>query len=82
MGNRLWRFDCEILDGRKGQHSTSAVILIRLARWIKTEGGQVIISPELMTAEEIDLHIDELKKDLDAVAKKAKAALQEAKSDQ
>ena len=78
MGNRLWRFDCEILDGRKGQHSTSAVILIRLARWIKTEGGQVIISPELMTAEEIDRYFDELKLDLDAVAKNAKVALRKA----
>lgn len=81
MGNRMWRFDYEILGGRKGQHPTSSVILIRLDRWIKTEGGQVVISPELMTAGEIDEHIDALKKDLDAVAKNAKVALRKANTE-
>ncbi len=39
------------------------------------------ISPSLMTEKEIDLYIPLLKKDLDAVAKKAKAALRRAQKE-
>ena len=41
----------------------------------------MLISPDLMTAGEIDEHVDELKKDLDAVAKNAKVALRKANSE-
>ena len=81
MGSRLGRFNYEILGGKKGQYPTSAVAQIILTRWTKSERGAVLISPDLMTAAEIDLHVDELKRDLDAVAKNAKAALRKAKSD-
>ena len=78
MGSRLRQFDYKILGGRKAEYPTSAVAQIRLARWTETEGGAVQVSPDLMTSEEIDLHVDALKKDLDAVAKNAKAALRKA----
>ncbi len=43
--------------------------------------NSVLISPDLMTPAEIDLHVDALKKDLDAVAKNAKVALRKANSE-
>ena len=80
MGSRLGRFDYKVLGGRKAQYPTSAVVQICLARPTKSERGAVLISSDLTTAAEIDLHVDELKKDLDAVAKNAKAALRKANS--
>ncbi len=81
MGRRLGRFDYKILGGRKAEYPTTAAVQIRLAHWTKSEGGQVLISPHLMTAGEIDFHVDALKKDLDAVARNAKVALRKANSE-
>lgn len=80
MGRRIGRFDYEILGGRKAKPPTSALVQICLARPTISERGAVQISSDLITAGEIDLHIDELKKDLDAVAKNAKAALRRSNS--
>ena len=81
MGSRLGRFGYKILAGGKAQYPTSAVVHICLARWTESERGAALISPELMTAAEINTYVDDLKKDLDAVAKNAKAALRKANSE-
>ena len=81
MGSRLGRFDYKILGGRKAEYPTNAAVQIRLAHWTESEGGQVFISPHLMTAGEIDFQVDLLKKDLDAVARNAKVALRKASSE-
>ncbi len=53
---------------------------ICLERWSTTEENVPTLSPELANKKEIDTHIRELKKDLDNVGRRAKAALKTAKS--
>jgi hypothetical protein len=66
----------------KDQLPSNPIVQIILDNWTSDKGNDTpIISPHLMTAGEIDHHINALKKDLDAVAVKAKAALVLAKAD-
>ena len=54
---------------------TSPVVEICLDRRSGDREGHVLISPHLMTAREIDDHIDALIEDLEAVRRRAKRAL-------
>jgi hypothetical protein len=62
------------------QSGSKRSIRICLKEWTEwEEGGAPAISSNLMSESEIDVCIDQLKADLDAVAKKAKRALKAAK---
>ncbi len=50
-------------------------IQIYLDHWMHDMAGRVLISPYLMTAREIDDHVDALVEDLEAVRSRAKHAL-------
>lgn len=54
---------------------TSPIVEICLDHWSEDREGHVLISPHLMTAREIDDHIDALIEDLKAVRSRAKRAL-------
>ena len=63
-----------VLYGGPDDH-TSPIVEICLDNWSENSIGHVLVSPHLMTAGEIDEHIDALIKDLEAVRKRAKRAL-------
>ena len=63
-----------VLHGGPENH-TSPVVQICLNRVRRNQEGRVLISPHLMTAREINDHIDALIKDLEAVCSRAKRAL-------
>lgn len=83
MSKTIKQFNFSIYKMRgKDQLPYNPIIQIVLSRWSIDKGEDTpIISPHLMTAGEIDHHIGELKKDLDAVRVKAKAALALAKAE-
>lgn len=55
-------------------------IEIVLDHWSSDSNSPPAVSPHLMSDREIDLHIQQLKDDLDAVGQKAKAALRSAQT--
>ncbi len=63
-----------VLYGGPENH-TSPIVKICLDNWSEDNEGYLLISPHLMTAREIDDHIDALIKDLEAVRRRAKRAL-------
>ena len=63
-----------VLYGGPENH-TSPIVEICLDNWSEDNEGNVFISPHLMTAGEIDDHIDALIEDLEAVRRRAKRAL-------
>ena len=73
MSKTIGRFT-HVLYGGPENH-TNPIVEIRLDHWSEDKEGHVLISPHLMTAGEIDEHIDALIKDLEAVRSRAKRAL-------
>ncbi|MFD1555701.1 hypothetical protein ACFSHT_08690 [Paraburkholderia silviterrae] len=59
----------------KGGYPVAPFIRLGIAEYSETEGVAPTISPDLATDAEIDAQIDRLKKDLDRVAREAKATL-------
>jgi hypothetical protein len=57
------------------------LVTVCLKKWSTTDGGSPTVTPQ-MTELEIDATIEALKADLDAVAKRAKAAIRRAKEKQ
>ncbi len=83
MSNTIGQFDYSIAQLGKASKSLpfSPWVHICLKSWGSTEAGSgaPLISSQLMTEEEIDSHIKALIDDLQAVGKRAKKALKEAK---
>jgi len=73
MSKTIGRFT-HVLHGGSETY-TSLIVQIYLDHWGKDRGGRILVSPHLMTAREIDDHIDALINDLEAVRRRAKRAL-------
>jgi hypothetical protein len=74
MGNRLGRFDYEILGGTE-KIPVTPLAHITLQHSSTLKSGRIAISATLTTSE-VDGYIELLKADLDAVGAKAKRALE------
>lgn len=83
MSNTIKKFDYRIIKMKKGDKLPfNPHVEIVLQQWTSNKDDSTpIISPNLMTEAEIDWHIQQYKADLDAVGKKAKAALLRAKDE-
>ena len=78
MANTVGTFDYRILAPKKGDLPFNAIVHIVLKRWSTIEDRQPCLSPQLMTEQEIDWHIQAYKDDLDHVGRLAKRALNRA----
>lgn len=78
----IGRFSFEVFKRTKDmQLPMHPFVRLCLKRWGDTVGGPTdspALSPQLMTEQEIDRHIDELKEDLEKVRSEAKRALRKA----
>lgn len=82
MSKTIKQFDYRIIKMKKEDTLPfSPHIEIVLDHWVEQNNNTPIISSALMSEAEIDGHIQLLKIDLDAVGKKAKAALLRAKTE-
>lgn len=83
MSKTIRQFDYRVYKMKKTDTlPNDPIVQIILEHWMRDSGGDApIISPHLMTEGEIDEHIQALKADLDAVGKRAKAALAQAKTE-
>jgi hypothetical protein len=80
MGKTIGQFDYSIKAMKKEfPLPFDPQVLIHLQHW-GMEDGAPLVSASLMSESEIDRHIQDLKDDLDAVGKRAKAALVRAKA--
>jgi hypothetical protein len=76
MNKTIGQFGYILTKTEKGdQIPTNPIVQICLQKWSEQENGGIVISPHLMTAAEIDWHIDAYIKDLEAIRHKAKKAL-------
>ena len=76
MNETLKQFDYRIVKAAPDSAIPFApfvAIVVSAVHMVKN--GLLTISSQLVTAEEIDQHVNDLKKDLDVVGKAAKAAL-------
>lgn len=84
MTNTIGQFDYSITKLGKGSKTLpfNPWVHICLKSWGNTDvgSGAPLISAQLMSEEEIDTHIKDLKDDLDAVGTRAKKALKDAKA--
>jgi len=81
MAATIKRFDYSITKMKESDpYPFDPIVRICLARVAKNNKGEIEISPDLMTEDEIDHYIGELKSDLDAVGKRAKSALKSARA--
>ena len=79
MANTIGAFDYQLIASKKGdQIPFDAIIHIVPKRFSRDEDGWPRLSPELMSAQEIDSFIRACKEDLDYVGHRAKRALQRA----
>lgn len=79
MSNTIQQFNFRITKMKKeDSYPFSPYVQIVLERLFTTNDGASVISSELMTEDDIDRHIYELKADLDVIGKKAKAGLRHA----
>lgn len=81
MANTIGKFDYEITKmGENDQLPFDPIVILYLKSYgVKSPGGVPTLSPTLMTDSEIDMYIQELKRDLDVVGRNAKKALATAK---
>jgi hypothetical protein len=76
MNETIGQFDYILTKTEKGdQIPMNPIVQICLQKWSEQENGNIVISPHLMTAAEIDWHIDAYIKDLEAIRHEAKKAL-------
>jgi len=82
MSKTIGRFSYDVQQmGKNHQIPFDPVIQLILKHWGRVQNdGAPCISPDLATEEEISRYIEDLKDDLDAVGKKAKSALREARA--
>lgn len=79
MSKTIKRFEYRVIKMRKHDRLPfNPHVEIVLEHWATGNDGVPIVSPHLMTDIEIDEYVQQLKADLDAVGKKAKAALRRA----
>jgi hypothetical protein len=78
VSTTIKQFDYSITKGRPGDTPFSPHVVLTLAGHGTNEDGTPLLSANLMTSAEIDFQIQALKDDLDAVGKRAKAALAKA----
>lgn len=83
MSKTIKQFDYQVIKMKKEDTLPfDPHIEIVLDHWVSQKNNSTpIISPHLMSETEIDGHIQQLKIDLDAVGKRAKAALLRAKEE-
>lgn len=82
MSKTIKQFDYQTIKMVKGDKLPfNPHVVIVLDHWTSNGDGPPIISPQLMSEREIDEYVQQLKVDLDAVAKTAKAALSRAKDE-
>ena len=82
MSKTIKQFDYRTIKMKKGDRLPfNPHVEIVLDHWVEQNNDTPIISPALMSEAEIDGHIQLLKIDLDAVGKRAKAALLRAKAE-
>jgi len=79
MGRTIGKFAFRIIKmDKKPKMPFNPIVTITLDNWSTSDDEVPTISANLMTEGEIDYHIQALKNDLDAVGKRAKAALRKA----
>ena len=78
MAKTVGRFDYRILAPKKGDRPFNAIVHIVPKTYSSNEDGWPLLSPQLMTEQEIDWHVQAYKEDLDRVGRLAKRALQRA----
>ena len=82
MGKTIGQFGYRIRAPKKRRGVSfipfKAIVHVVPTHYSKDEDGWPRLSPELMSEQEIDGHLQELKKDLDRVGRLAKRALQRA----
>lgn len=82
MSKTIEQFNYRVIKMAKGDNLPfDPYVEIVLDHCSRNDDDTPIISPKLMTEEEIDWHIQQLKVDLDAIGKRAKAALLKAKAE-
>ncbi len=79
MSVNTYYLQYSICGGKDKHYPTSPVVNICLKGWMSNEEkgdkGPPIISPDLMTEDEIDLHVKKLKSELETIRIEAKEAL-------
>lgn len=81
MANTIKQFFFLVMQMKKSdQFPSNPIVTICLDNWSPTKDGVPVISPHLMSEGEIDDYVEALKADLDAVNRRAKAALKKAKA--
>ena len=80
MSKTIGQFDYRIIKMEKDSNLPfNPIIQITLQHWTTGNADDTpTISPHLMTEGEIDYHIEALKRDLDAVGRRAKSVLRRA----
>ena len=81
MAKTIRQFSYKILQMPKGSRRPfNPIVILNLDHWTGGTDDAPQVSPHLMSEGEIDWQIEALKADLDAVYKRAKRALKNAKS--
>ena len=81
MAGTIKQFNYKIIKMKKtDQMPFSPIVILNLDHWTGDDGDAPQVSPHLMTEDEIDARIIDLKADLDAVGQRAKRALTNAKA--
>ena len=78
MGKTIGRFGYRICAPKKGDIPFNPIIHIVPKYYSTHKDGWPLLTPQLMTEEEIDWHVQAYKEDLDRVGRLAKRALQRA----
>ena len=78
MTKTIGVFSYRIFAPKKGDYSFNAIVHIVPKTYWTAKDGLPILSPQLMTEQEIDWHVQALKEDLDHVGRLAKRALKHA----
>ena len=78
MAKTVGRFDFRIVASKKGDIPFNAIVHIVPKTYSSDEDGRPLLSPQLMTEQEIDWHVQVYKEDLEHVGRLAKGALRRA----
>jgi hypothetical protein len=80
MGKTIGVFGYTIAKmGKSDKHPFNPIVHICLQSWSRLKDGPPTVTSQLMSEGEIDSYIESLKRDLDSVGRRAKAALVRAK---
>ena len=78
MAKTIGTFTYQIIAPGKDDMAFNAIVRLGLQRWSTDNDGWAMVSPDLMTEDEIDWQINAYKQDLDKVGRLAKRALNRA----